>query len=121
MAGLQTLIQNAQRPGQNTGQMAMPGQAIPFSAMPFSQGKNPIAYTKSLKQLRPEELLSLYNDPNDLRPKWAVASAYADAVKAKAMSGNVQGQQAMAQNAQQQQQLPVADEVMSVMAANGGL
>jgi hypothetical protein len=110
MAGLQTLMQ--------TGQM--PGQAGAFSVMPAQQGKNPVEYTRSLKQLPPEDLIRLYNDPNDLRPKWAVASAYADAMKARAMQRGMQGQQAMAQNSQEQQQPPVADQVMSVMAANGG-
>lgn len=110
MAGLQTLMQ--------TGQM--PGQAGAFSVMPAQQGRNPVEYTRALKQLPPEDLIRLYNDPNDLRPKWAVASAYADAMKARALQRGMQGQQAMAQNAQEQQQPPVADQVMSVMAANGG-
>lgn len=110
MAGLQTLMQRGQ----------MPGQAGSFSALPGQQGRNPVAFTASLKQLPPEELISLYNDPNDLRPKWAVASAYADAMKAKALQQGVQGQQAMAQNAAAQQQPPVADEVMTRMAASGG-
>lgn len=110
MAGLQTLMQ--------TGQM--PGQAGAFSVMPAQQGRNPVEYTRSLKQLPPEDLIRLYNDPNDLRPKWAVASAYADAMKARALQRGMQGQQAMAQNSQEQQQPPVADQVMSVMAANGG-
>ena len=110
MAGLQTLMQ--------TGQM--PGQAGAFSVMPAQQGRNPVEYTRSLKQLPPEDLIRLYNDPNDLRPKWAVASAYADAMKARAMQRGMQNQQAMAQNSQEQQQPPVADQVMSVMAANGG-
>ncbi len=110
MAGLQTLMQ--------TGQM--PGQAGAFSVMPAQQGRNPVEYTRSLKQLPPEDLIRLYNDPNDLRPKWAVASAYADAMKARALQRGMQNQQAMAQNSQEQQQPPVADQVMSVMAANGG-
>lgn len=110
MAGLQTLMQRGQ----------MPGQAGSFSALPGQQGRNPVAFTASLKQLPPEELISLYNDPNDLRPKWAVASAYADAMKAKALQQGVEGQQAMAQNAAAQQQPPVADEVMTRMAASGG-
>jgi hypothetical protein len=88
--------------------------------MPAQQGRNPVEYTRSLKQLPPEDLIRLYNDPNDLRPKWAVASAYADAMKARAMQRGMQNQQAMAQNSQEQQQPPVADQVMSVMAANGG-
>jgi hypothetical protein len=110
MAGLQTLMQ--------TGQM--PGQAGAFSVMPAQQGRNPVEYTRSLKQLPPEDLIRLYNDPNDLRPKWAVASAYADAMKTRALQRGMQNQQAMAQNSQEQQQPPVADQVMSVMAANGG-
>jgi hypothetical protein len=108
MQGLQALMQRGM----------MPGQAGAFSALPQQQGKNPIAYTASLKQLRPEQLLSMYNDPNDLRPKWAVASAYADAVKAKALNQGAEGQGAMAQNAQQQR--PVVDEVMSIPLAMGG-
>jgi hypothetical protein len=88
--------------------------------MPAQQGRNPVEYTKALKQLPPEDLIKLYNDPNDLRPKWAVASAYADAMKARALQRGMQNQQAMAQNSQEQQQPPVADQVMSVMAANGG-
>ena len=110
MAGLQTLMQSGQ----------MPGQAGAFSVMPPQQGRNPVEYTKALKQLPPEDLIKLYNDPNDLRPKWAVASAYADAMKARALQRGMQNQQAMAQNSQEQQQPPVADQVMSVMAANGG-
>jgi hypothetical protein len=98
----------------------MPGQAGAFSVMPPQQGRNPVEYTKALKQLPPEDLIKLYNDPNDLRPKWAVASAYADAMKARALQRGMQNQQAMAQNSQEQQQPPVADQVMSVMAANGG-
>lgn len=108
MQGLQALMQRG----------LMPGQAGAFSALPQQQGRNPIAYTKSLKQLKPEELLSMYNDPNDLRPKWAVASAYADAVKAKALNEGAEGQMAMAQNAQQQR--PVVDEMMSTPLAMGG-
>jgi hypothetical protein len=110
MAGLQTLMQRGQ----------MPGQAGSFSALPGQQGRNPVAFTASLKQLPPEELIRLYNDTNDFRPKWAVASAYADAMKAKALQQGVEGQQAMAQNAAAQQQPPVADEVMTQMAASGG-
>lgn len=110
MAGLQTLMQRGQ----------MPGQAGSFSALPGQQGRNPVAFTASLKQLPPEELIRLYNDTNDFRPKWAVASAYADAMKAKALEQGVEGQQAMAQNAAAQQQPPVADEVMTRMAASGG-
>ncbi len=98
----------------------MPGQAGAFSALPQQQGRNPIEYTRSLKQIPPKDLIRLYNDPNDLRPKWAVASAYADAMKARALQRGVQGQQAMAQNAQQQQQMPVVDELMSIPLANGG-
>lgn len=111
MAGLQTLMQRGQ----------MPGQAGSFSALPAQQGRNPVAYTRALKQTPPEELIRIYNDPNDLRPKWAVASAYADAMKAKALQQGAQGQQAMAQNASAQQQPPVADEVMTRMAASGGV
>lgn len=110
MAGLQSLMQKGQ----------MPGQAGMFSALPAQQGRNPVAYTRALKQTPPEELIRIYNDPNDLRPKWAVASAYADAMKAKALRQGATGQRAMAQNAAEQQQPPVADEVMSVMAASGG-
>ena len=110
MAGLQTLMERG----------TMPGQAGLFSALPAQQGRNPIAYTRALKQTPPEELIRIYNDPNDLRPKWAVASAYADAMKAKALQQGIQGQQAMAQNAAAQQQPPVADEVMTRMAASGG-
>lgn len=110
MAGLQTLMQQGQ----------MPGQAGMFSALPAQQGRNPVAFTTSLKQLPPEELIKIYNDPNDMRPKWAVASAYADAMKAKALRQGMQGQQAMAQNVAEQQKPPVADELMTRMAASGG-
>lgn len=110
MAGLQTLMQQGQ----------MPGQAGMFSALPAQQGRNPVAFTTSLKQLPPEDLIRIYNDPNDMRPKWAVASAYADAMKAKALRKGVQGQQAMAQNVAEQQKPPVADELMTRMAASGG-
>lgn len=110
MAGLQTLMQQGQ----------MPGQAGMFSALPAQQGRNPVAFTTSLKQLPPEELIRIYNDPDDIRPKWAVASAYADAMKAKALRQGMQGQQAMAQNVAEQQKPPVADELMTRMAASGG-
>lgn len=110
MAGLQSLMQRGQ----------MPGQAGSFSALPTQQGRSPQSYTASLKQLPPEELIRIYQDPNDLRPKWAVASAYADSMKAKALQQGVQGQQAMAQNAAEQQQPPVADALMARMAASGG-
>lgn len=110
MAGLQTLMQQGQ----------MPGEAGMFSALPAQQGRNPVAFTKSLKQIPPEELIKIYNDPNDMRPKWAVASAYADAMKAKALQQGMQGQQAMAQNVAAQQKPPVADELMTRMAASGG-
>lgn len=110
MAGLQTLMQQGQ----------MPGEAGMFSALPAQQGRNPVAFTKSLKQIPPEELIKIYNDPNDMRPKWAVASAYADAMKAKALRQGMQGQQAMAQNVAEQQKPPVADELMTRMAASGG-
>lgn len=113
MAGLQSLIQGGNKP-------AMPGQAGAFTALPAQQGRNPVAYTKALKQIPPEDLIRIYNDPNDLRPKWAVASAYADAMKAKALQQGAMGQQAQAQNAAAQQTPPVADQVMAVMAASGG-
>jgi hypothetical protein len=73
-----------------------------------------------LKQIPAEDLIRIYNDPNDMRPKWAVASAYADAMKAKALQQGAMGQQAQAQNAAAQQTPPVADQVMAVMAASGG-
>ena len=98
----------------------MPGQAGAFTALPAQQGRNPVAYTRALKQIPAEDLIRIYNDPNDLRPKWAVASAYADAMKAKALQQRAMGQQAQAQNAAAQQTPPVADQVMSVMAASGG-
>jgi len=113
MAGLQSLIQGGNKP-------AMPGQAGAFTALPAQQGRNPVAYTRALKQIPAEDLIRIYNDPNDLRPKWAVASAYADAMKAKALQQGAMGQQAQAQNAAAQQTPPVADQVMAVMAASGG-
>lgn len=113
MAGLQSLIQGGNKP-------AMPGQAGAFTALPAQQGRNPVAYTRALKQIPAEDLIRIYNDPDDLRPKWAVASAYADAMKAKALQQGAMGQQAQAQNAAAQQTPPVADQVMSVMAASGG-
>ena len=112
MAGLQSLMQGR---GGN-----MPGQAGAFTAIPAQQGRNPIAYTRALKQIPPEDLIRIYNDTNDMRPKWAVASAYADAMKAKALQQGAMGQQAQAQNAAEQQTPPVADQVMAVMAASGG-
>lgn len=98
----------------------MPGQAGAFTAIPAQQGRNPVAYTRALKQIPPEDLIRIYNDTNDLRPKWAVASAYADAMKAKARQQGVMGQQAQAENVAAQQTPPVADQVMAVMAASGG-
>lgn len=111
MAGLQTLMQQGQ----------MPGEAGMFSALPAQQGRNPVAFTTSLKQIPPEELIRIYNDPDDIRPKWAVASAYAKAMKAKALRQGVQGQQAMAQNVAEQQKPPVADEVMATFKHGGAI
>lgn len=136
MAGLPSLMQ---QPGQapQPGQAAPPGQAPMQPGMAPQQGaQTPGGVTGQLSQLQPQQLLSMYNNPQDMTPKWAVASAYAKAIEQQRQMQMAQGQTAMAQNAQQQQQLPVAQEVMSqaapqppqqpqqpppVMAALGGL
>lgn len=99
----------------------MPGQAGSFSAMPTPQGQIPPSMVGPLSQMRPDQLQAMYNDPNNTYPKWAVASAYADSIDKLRRAQQYQGQQATQANIQEQQKVPVADQVMSVQAASGGL
>lgn len=127
-----------QQPGQapQPGQAAPPGQSPMMPGMAPQQGaQTPSGVTGGLSKLPPEQLLAMYNNPQDTTPKLSVAGAYAQAVEQQRLMQMAAGQTAMAQNAQQQQQMPVVQELMSqpqqpeqpaqesppVMAAFGGL
>lgn len=119
---------------QQPGQAAPPGQGPMQPGMAPQQGaQTPGGVTGGLSKLPPEQLLAMYNNPQDTTPKLSVAGAYAQAVEQQRLLQMAAGQTAMAQNAQQQQQMPVVQELMSqpqqpeppaqepVMAAFGGL
>jgi hypothetical protein len=127
MAGLPSLM-------QQPGQAAPPGQGPMQPGMAPQQGaQTPGGVTGGLSKLPPEQLLAMYNNPQDTTPKLSVAGAYAQAVEQQRLMQMAAGQTAMAQNAQQQ--MPVVQELMSqpqqpeppaqepppVMAAFGGL
>lgn len=129
MQGIQSLMQAPQGQGQ---QGPMPGQAPmqPMQGMMPQQGApTPGAMTGSLKNMPLDQLKMLYQNPQaGSPPLWAVISALAEKQKEAQAMQAAQGQQAMAQNAQMQQQPPVAAQVMQaadqmkdpVMAAYGG-
>jgi hypothetical protein len=103
--------------------MPMPGM------MPQQGAPTPGAMTGSLKSLPLDQLKMLYQNPQPGSPPlWAVISALAEKQKEAQAMQAAQGQSAMAQNAQMQQQPPVAAQVMQaaeqqqepVMAAYGG-
>lgn len=127
MQGIQSLMQAPQ--GQ---QGPMPGQAPmqPMPGMMPQQGApTPGAMTGSLKNMPLDQLKMLYMNPQaGSPPLWAVISALAEKQKEAQAMQAAQGQQVMAQNAQMQQQPPVAAQVLQsaeqmqqpVMAAYGG-
>ena len=126
MNGVASLMQGPQ--GQ---QGPMPGQApqqMP-GMMPQQGAPTPGAMTGSLKSMPLDQLKMMYMNPQpNSPPLWAVISALAEKQKEAQAMQMAQGQQAMAQNAQMQQQPPVAAQVMQaaeqmpepVMAAYGG-
>lgn len=109
MQGITTLP-GAQQGNQQAPQA--PGQAAQFQAMPAKQGGIAPPITAPLEKLPPQQLLSMYNNPQDTTPKWAVATAYAKAVEQARLMQMAQGQSAMAQGQAQAQQPPVAQQVM---------
>ena len=115
--GLASLPQAQQGPMQGGPmQGPMPGQAPqqPMPGMMPQQGApTPGAMTGSLKSLPLEQLKMLYQNPQPGNPPlWAVISALAEKQKEAQAMMAAQGQQAMAQNAQMQQQPPVAAQVV---------
>ena len=100
-----------------------PGQAAPQPVLPQQQSATPQAVTGTLERLPPQQLLSMYNNPQDMTPKWAVATAYAKAIEQARLMQMAQGQSAMAQSAAQAQQPPVVQQIMSqpMPAAQGGI
>jgi hypothetical protein len=108
MQGIQSLM-----PGQ-AQQAPMPGM------MPQQSSSTPGAMTGSLKNMPMEQLKMLFQNPQpNSPPLWAVISALAEKQKEAQAIQAAMGQGAMAQNAQMQQQPPVAAQV--VQAASGGI
>jgi len=107
MQGLQSLMPQ---------QSPMPGQApqAPMQGMMPQRGApTPGALTGSLKSMPLEQLKMLYQNPQpNSPPLWAVISALAEKQKEAQAMQAARGQSAMAQNAQMQQQPPVAAQVM---------
>jgi hypothetical protein len=102
-------------------QSLMPGQAqqAPMP-MPQQSSSTPGAVTGSLKNMPMEQLKMLFLNPQPGSPPlWAVISALAEKQKEAQAIQAAMGQGAMAQNAQMQQQPPVAAQVMQ--AAEGGI
>ncbi len=131
--GLASLPQAQQGPMQGGPmQGPMPGQApqqMP-GMMPQQGAPTPGAMTGSLKSMPLDQLKMMYMNPQpNSPPLWAVISALAEKQKEAQAMQMAQGQQAMAQNAQMQQEPPVAAQVMQsaeqmqepVMAAQGGM
>jgi len=105
-----------------------PGQAAPTQVLPQQQSATPQAITGSLEKMPPQQLLAMYNNPQNTTPKWAVATAYAKAIEQARLMQAASGQSAMAQNQMQAGEPPVMQQVMSqpipqepVMAAYGGV
>jgi len=98
-----------------------PGQAAPQSVLPQQQSATPQAVTGTLERLPPQQLLSMYNNPQDMTPKWAVATAYAKAIEQARLMQMAQGQSAMAQSAAQAQQPPVVQQIMSQPMPGAGI
>lgn len=138
MQGIQSLMQAPPGQGPMPGgpmQGPMPGQAPqqPMPGMMPQQGApTPGAMTGSLKSMPLDQLKMMYMNPQpNSPPLWAVISALAEKQKEAQAMQMAQGQQAMAQNAEMQQQPPVAAQVMQAseqmpqmqtqMAAHGGI
>jgi hypothetical protein len=103
-------------------QSLMPGQASQQAPLPMPQqsSSTPGAMTGSLKNMPMEQLKMLFQNPQPGSPPlWAVISALAEKQKEAQAIQAAMGQGAMAQNAQMQQQPPVAAQV--VQAAQGGI
>jgi hypothetical protein len=130
MAGVPSLLGQQQMPGQGP----MPGQAQqqPMQGMmPQQGGPSQGIGPNPFKNQKLDELLYLYRNPQ-LIPEgqtYRVITALSEAVKAENLKKAGQDQQAMAQNAQMQQQPPVAEGLAQqaqalmqqpVMAAYGG-
>ena len=98
-----------------------PGQAAPQPVLPQQQSATPQAVTGTLERLPPQQLLSMYNNPQDMTPKWAVATAYAKAIEQARLMQMAQGQSAMAQSAAQAQQPPVVQQIMSQPMPGAGI
>lgn len=134
MNGITSLMQGPQGQG-GPMQGPMPGQAPqqPMPGMMPQQGApTPGAMTGSLKNMELDQLKMMYMNPQpNSPPLWAVISALAEKQKEAQAMQMAQGQQAMAQNAQMQQQPPVAAQVLQAseqmpqqqtqMAAHGGM
>lgn len=103
MQGLASLVQ---APGQ-APQGPVPGM------LPQQGAPTPGAMTSSLKTMPLEQLRALYQNPQPGSPPlWAVISALAEKQKEAQAMMAAQGQSAMAQNAQMQQQPPIAAQVV---------
>lgn len=123
--GIQSLMPQGPQQGPMPGQapqMPMPGM------MPQPSAPTPGAMTGSLKNMPLDQLKMLYQNPQPGSPPlWAVISALAEKQKEAQAMQAARGQSAMAQNAQMQQQPPIAAQVMQaaeqqpVMAAHGGM
>jgi hypothetical protein len=104
-------------------QSLMPGQAPQQAPMPMPQqsSSTPGAVTGSLKNMPMEQLKMLFQNPQpNSPPLWAVISALAEKQKEAQAIQAAMGQGAMAQNAQMQQQPPVAAQVVQA-AEQGGI
>jgi hypothetical protein len=81
--------------------------------MPQQGAPTPGAMTGSLKNMPLEQLRALYQNPQPGNPPlWAVISALAEKQKEAQAMMAARGQSAMAQNAQMQQQPPIAAQVV---------
>jgi hypothetical protein len=89
--------------------------------MPKQGASTPGAVTGSLKNMPMEQLKMLFQNPQPGSPPlWAVISALAEKQKEAQAIQAAMGQGAMAQNAQMQQQPPVAAQVVQA-AEQGGI
>lgn len=128
MAGVPSLLGQQQMPGQ-AQQQPMPGM------MPQQGAPTPGAMVDQLATMPFEKLEQFYSNPRPQSPPlYAVIAAIVKQQKAAQMAQARQGQQVMAQNAQMQQQPPIAEGIMQqarqqhmpqipqqpVMAAYGG-
>lgn len=133
MAGIQSLMQAPQGQGQMPGQA--PQQPMP-GMMPQQGPSGPGIAPNPFAGEKLDKLLYLYRNPQ-LIPEgetYRVITALSEAVKGAQRAQQMAGQQAIAQNAQMQQQPPVAEGLAQqaesllrgrqqapVMAAHGGI